>query len=134
MSNITGNAPNQIPTNSDLGTMAFQDVDPYTDHFSNSAIISASATTIIDQYPIGQYRTSLYLVQAVNSAEVYGGTVLVTHNDINVNYEYTGNVGNILLGAGFGAAISDDYVTFQFTNEYGNDTQVIMTRNSLNAR
>jgi hypothetical protein len=134
MSNITGNAPNQVPTNADLGTMAFRDVDPYSDSFSNNAVIAATATTTIDQYPIALYRTSLYFVQALNSAEVYGGTVLVTHNDSTVNYTYTGNVGNISIGAGFGAVVSGDYISFQFTNNYGTDTQVILTRNSLNAR
>jgi hypothetical protein len=114
--------------------MAFRDVDPYADNFSNSAVISASGTTIMDRVLLSTHRTSYYLVQATIGSDVYGGTMLVTHNDATVSYAYTGNVGNISVGAGFTAVASGDYINFQFTNNYGQDTTVIFTRNSLNAR
>lgn len=134
MSNLIGNAPNQVPTNADLGTMAFRDIDPYSDNFSNTAVVSAGSTTIMDRFLLSSYRTSNYLVQALIGSDVYGGTMLVTHNNSVVSYAYTGNVGNIGVGAGFSAVTSGDYINFQFTNNYGENTTVFFTRTSLNAR
>jgi hypothetical protein len=134
MSNLIGNAPNQVPTNADLGTMAFRDLDPYSDNFSNTAVIGIGSTMVMDRILLSSYRTSHYLVQALIGTEVYGGTMLVTHNNSTVSYAYTGNVGNIDVGAGFAAVGSGDYVNFQFTNNYGENTTVFFTRTSLNAR
>lgn len=45
MAQLIGTAPNQIPTNADLGTMAFQDVAAVTVGVINVASTSSSVST-----------------------------------------------------------------------------------------
>lgn len=59
MANLTGNAANQIPTNADLGNLAFRDVA--------TVQVPASATAVGKQGQIAQDGSYLYICTATNT-------------------------------------------------------------------
>lgn len=134
---ILGNAPNQVPTNSDLGTMAFQNVDPYVDTRSISTIVAAGAGTVtLDTYGTGQYRTAKYVVQATYNNYIYASEILVTHDGTYVYYTEFGRLTNQPSGvlAAFTAVLyNGESINFNFTNNAGADVKVTATRIAMNA-
>jgi hypothetical protein len=133
--NIIGNAPNQVPTNSDLGTMAWQDVDPYVATRSINIIVPSATTQVLDTFGIQQYRTAKYVVQATYSTVVYASEFLLTHDG---TYVYTTEFARLTnqptsLLATFDAVISGDAINFRFTNNVGQDVTVTATRIAINS-
>jgi hypothetical protein len=134
MSNLTGSAPYQIPTNADLGTLAFRDADPYTDTASVRVTVPASTTTTLDSYSIWQFRTSKYVVQATYAGNIYASEILVTHDGTYVYYTEFGRLANQTNTplAAFTATLSNDLINFQFNNTTGSAVTVTVTRLSIN--
>lgn len=133
--NIIGNAPNQVPTNSDLGSMAWQDVDPYVATRSINIIVPSATTQVLDTFGIQQYRTAKYVVQATYSTVVYASEFLLTHDG---TYVYTTEFARLTnqptsLLATFDAVISGDAINFRFTNNVGQDVTVTATRIAINS-
>ena len=133
--NIIGNAPNQVPTNSDLGTMAWQDVDPYVATRSINIIVPSATTQVLDTFGIQQYRTAKYVVQATYSTVVYASEFLLTHDG---TYVYTTEFARLTnqptsLLATFDAVISGEAINFRFTNNVGQDVTVTATRIAINS-
>jgi hypothetical protein len=133
--NLIGNAPNQIPTNADLGTMAFTDVDPFVATRSINVIVSSATTQILDTFGLQQYRTAKYVVQATYSTVVYASEFLLTHDG---TYVYTTEFARLTnqptsLLATFDAVISGDAINFRFTNNVGQDVTVTATRIAINS-
>lgn len=137
MSNLIGDAPNQIPTNADLGTMAFQNVDPFVNTRSVNIIVPAgSGTVTLDTYGVSQFRTSKYLVQATYGTYIYASEILVTHDGTYVYYTEFGRLTNLSNGglAAFTAIITGgDTINFNFTNNVGQDVTVTATRLAMNS-
>lgn len=132
--NIIGNAPNQVPTNADLGTLAFQDHDPHVTTRSGKFIVPAATTTVLDTFGLEQYRTAKYIVQANYSTYVYASEILLTHDGTSVYYTEYARLTNqpSLLLAAFDAVISSGVVNFRFTNGVGSDVNIIVTRAAFN--
>jgi len=133
--NLIGNAPNQIPTNADLGTMAFTDVDPFVATRSINVIVPSATTQILDTFGLQQYRTAKYVVQATYSTVVYASEFLLTHDG---TYVYTTEFARLTnqptsLLATFDAVISGDAINFRFTNNVGQDVTVTATRIAINS-
>jgi hypothetical protein len=133
--NLIGNAPNQIPTNADLGTMAFTDVDPFVATRSINVVVSSATTQILDTFGLQQYRTAKYVVQATYSTVVYASEFLLTHDG---TYVYTTEFARLTnqptsLLATFDAVISGDAINFRFTNNVGQDVTVTATRIAINS-
>lgn len=132
---VIGNQPNQVPTNADLGSMAFQDHDPYVDTRSVNVIVSAASTTVLDSFNIYQYRTAKYVVQATYSTVVYASEILLTHDG---TYVYTTEFARLTnqptsLLATFDAVITSEQINFRFTNNVGQDVVVTATRIAINS-
>jgi len=132
---VIGNQPNQVPTNADLGSMAFQDHDPYVDTRSVNVIVSAASTTVLDSFNIHQYRTAKYVVQATYSTVVYASEILLTHDG---TYVYTTEFAKLTnqptsLLATFDAVITSEQINFRFTNNVGQDVVVTATRIAINS-
>jgi len=133
--NLIGNAPNQIPTNADLGTMAFTDVDPFVSTRSINVAVPSATTQILDTFGLQQYRTAKYVVQATYSTVVYASEFLLTHDG---TYVYTTEFARLTnqptsLLATFDAVISGDAINFRFTNNVGQDVTVTATRIAINS-
>ena len=133
--NLIGNAPNQIPTNADLGSMAFTDVDPFVATRSINVIVPSATTQILDTFGLQQYRTAKYVVQATYSTVVYASEFLLTHDG---TYVYTTEFARLTnqptsLLATFDAVISGDAINFRFTNNVGQDVTVTATRIAINS-
>lgn len=133
--NIIGNAPNQVPTNADLGTMAFTDVDPYVATRSINVTVPSATTQVLDTFGLQQYRTAKYVVQATYSTVVYASEFLLTHDG---TYVYTTEFARLTnqptsLLATFDAVISGDAINFRFTNNVGQDVTVTATRIAINS-
>jgi hypothetical protein len=133
--NIIGNAPNQVPTNADLGTMAFTDVDPYVATRSINVIVPSATTQVLDTFGLQQYRTAKYVVQATYSTVVYASEFLLTHDG---TYVYTTEFARLTnqptsLLATFDAVINGEAINFRFTNNVGQDVTVTATRIAINS-
>jgi hypothetical protein len=133
--NLIGNAPNQIPTNADLGTMAFTDVDPFVSTRSINVAVPSATTQILDTFGLQQYRTAKYVVQATYSTVVYASEFLLTHDG---TYVYTTEFARLTnqptsLLATFDAVISGEAINFRFTNNVGQDVTVTATRIAINS-
>jgi hypothetical protein len=133
--NIIGSGPNQIPTNSDLGSMAYQDVDPYVGTRSINVIVPSATTTILDLFGLQQYRTAKYVVQATYGSVVYASEILLTHDG---SFVYTTEFARLTnqptsLLATFDAVISSEAINFRFTNNVGQDVTVTATRIAINS-
>jgi hypothetical protein len=133
--NLIGNAPNQIPTNADLGTMAFTDVDPFVATRSINVIVGAGNTAVLDFFGLQQYRTAKYVVQATYGSVVYASELLLTHDG---TYVYTTEFARLTnqptsLLATFDAVISSEAINFRFTNNVGQDVTVTATRIAINS-
>jgi hypothetical protein len=133
--NIIGNAPNQVPTNSDLGTMAFTDIDPFVATRSINVIVGAGNTAVLDFFGLQQYRTAKYVVQATYGSVVYASELLLTHDG---TYVYTTEFARLTnqptsLLATFDAVISSEAINFRFTNNVGQDVTVTATRIAINS-
>jgi len=133
--NIIGNAPNQVPTNADLGTMAFTDVDPFVATRSINVIVGAGNTAVLDFFGLQQYRTAKYVVQATYGSVVYASELLLTHDG---TYVYTTEFARLTnqptsLLATFDAVISSEAINFRFTNNVGQDVTVTATRIAINS-
>jgi hypothetical protein len=133
--NIIGNAPNQVPTNSDLGTMAFTDIDPLVATRSINVIVGAGNTAVLDSFGLQQYRTAKYVVQATYGSVVYASELLLTHDG---TYVYTTEFARLTnqptsLLATFDAVISSEAINFRFTNNVGQDVTVTATRIAINS-
>lgn len=130
MSNIIGNFPNQVPTNADLGTMAFRDFDPYTDTTSVKVSVAPSATVTLDQFGVTQYRTAKYIVQATFGTTVYSSEILLTHDNTYTYYNEYGRLTNQVSAtlAGFTATLTNELVEFKFTNNTGSTVEVTVSR------
>lgn len=128
--NLIGNAPNQIPTNADLGTLAFQDHDPYVDSKSVRFIVPAATTTVLDKFGLLQYRTAKYVVQATYSTFIYSSEILLTHDNNSVYYTEYARLTNqpSLLLATFDAVVNGSSINFRFANGVGSDVNVTITR------
>jgi hypothetical protein len=136
MSNLTGSAPYQIPTNADLGTMAFQDLDPLTSSSSTRKTITSgdSSAVIMDQFSIWECRTAKYVVQAQFNANVYASEILLTHDGSNVYTTEYGRLTNQTSTplAAFSANIANDMVNLRFTNTTGGTVTVTSSRLAIN--
>lgn len=133
--NLIGNAPNQIPTNADLGTMAFTDVDPFVATRSINVIVGAGNTAVLDFFGLQQHRTAKYVVQATYGSVVYASELLLTHDG---TYVYTTEFARLTnqptsLLATFDAVISSEAINFRFTNNVGQDVTVTATRIAINS-
>jgi len=133
--NLLGSGPNQIPTNSDLGSMAFQDVDPYVGTRSINVIVPSATTTVLDLFGLQQYRTAKYVVQATYGSVVYASEILLTHDG---SFVYTTEFARLTnqptsLLATFDAVISSEAINFRFTNNVGQDVTVTATRIAINS-
>lgn len=128
--NLIGNAPNQIPTNADLGSLAFQDHDPYVDDRSVRYIIPTATTTVLDKFALNTYRTAKYVVQATYSTFIYASEILLTHDNSSVYYTEYARLTNqpSLALATFDAVINGSSINFRFTNSVGSDVAVTITR------
>jgi len=132
---VIGNLPNQVPTNADLGSLAFQDHDPYVDTRSINTVVPSATTTVLDSFNIYQYRTAKYVVQATYSTVVYASEILLTHDTA---YVYTTEFARLTnqptsLLATFDAVISNEQINFRFTNNVGQDVAVTATRIAINS-
>jgi hypothetical protein len=133
--NIIGSGPNQIPTNSDLGSMAYQDVDPYVGTRSINVVVGAGNTAVLDFFGLQQYRTAKYVVQATYGSVVYASEILLTHDG---SFVYTTEFARLTnqptsLLATFDAVISSEAINFRFTNNVGQDVTVTATRIAINS-
>lgn len=128
--NIIGNAPNQVPTNADLGALAFQDPDPYVGNRSVKIVVPTTTTTVLDRFVFSKYRTVKYVVQATYSTFVYASEILLTHDNVSVYYTEYARLTNqpSLLLATFDAVVSGNTVNFRFTNNVGSNVNVTVTR------
>lgn len=132
---VIGNQPNQVPTNADLGTLAYQDHDPYVATRSVNVIVPAATTSTLDSFPISQYRTAKYVVQATYGSVVYASELLITHDSVYVYSTEFARLTNqpTALLATFDAVISSDTINFRFTNNVGQDVTVTATRIAINS-
>lgn len=130
MSNIIGNQPNQVPTNADLGSMAFRDLDPYVDSVSAEVSVAPAGTATLDQFGATQFRTAKYIVQATYGAVVYSSEILLTHDGTYTYYTEYARLTNQPTAtlAGFTATITDELVEFKFTNNTAFTVEVTATR------
>ena len=133
--NIIGSGPNQIPTNSDLGSMAYQDVDPYVGTRSINVVVGAGNTAVLGFFGLQQYRTAKYVVQATYGSVVYASEILLTHDG---SFVYTTEFARLTnqptsLLATFDAVISSEAINFRFTNNVGQDVTVTATRIAINS-
>ncbi len=128
--NIIGNAPNQVPTNADLGALAFQDPDPYVENRSVKIVVPTATTTVLDRFVFNNYRTAKYVVQATYSTFVYASEILLTHDNVSVYYTEYARLTNqpSLLLATFDAVVSGNTVNFRFTNNVGSNVNITVTR------
>ena len=128
--NIIGNAPNQIPTNADLGSLAFEDHDPYVDNRSVRRTAAAATTTVLDRFSVDRFRTVKYVVQATYSTFVFASEILLTHDSSSVYYTEYARLSNqpSLLLATFDAVIVGTQVNFRFTNNVGTNVELTVTR------
>lgn len=128
--NIIGNAPNQVPTNADLGSLAFEDHDPYVDNRSVRQTAAAATTTVLDRFSVDRFRTVKYVVQATYSTFVFASEILLTHDRNSVYYTEYARLSNqpSLLLATFDAVIVGTQVNFRFTNNVGTDVEITVTR------
>jgi hypothetical protein len=128
--NIIGNAPNQVPTNADLGSLAFEDHDPYVDNRSVRRTAPAATTTVLDRFSVDRFRTVKYVVQATYSTFVFASEILLTHDNTSVYYTEYARLSNqpSLLLATFDAVIVGAQVNFRFTNNVGTDVELTVTR------
>jgi hypothetical protein len=128
--NIIGNAPNQVPTNADLGSLAFEDHDPYVDNRSVRRTAPAATTTVLDRFSVDRFRTVKYVVQATYSTFVFASEILLTHDNTSVYYTEYARLSNqpSLLLATFDAVIVGTQVNFRFTNNVGTDVELTVTR------
>jgi hypothetical protein len=132
---IIGPLPNQVPTNSDLGGLAYMDPDPYVTTRSINVVVPSATTTILDSFGLGQSRTAKYVVQATYNTVVYASEILLTHDG---TYVYTTEFARLTnqptaLLATFDAVISSDAINFRFTNNVGQDVTVTATRIAINS-
>jgi len=128
--NIIGNAPNQVPTNADLGSLAFEDHDPYVDNRSVRRTALAATTTVLDRFAVDRFRTVKYVVQATYSTFVFASEILLTHDNTSAYYTEYARLSNqpSLLLATFDAVIVNQQVNFRFTNNVGTDVELTVTR------
>lgn len=128
--NIIGNAPNQVPTNADLGSLAFEDHDPYVDNRSVRRTAPAATTTVLDRFSVDRFRTVKYVVQATYSTFVFASEILLTHDNTSVYYTEYARLSNqpSLLLATFDAVIVGTQVNFRFTNNVGTNVEITVTR------
>lgn len=133
--NIFGTLPDQVPTNADLGSMAYVDADPYVTTYSVSQVVGTGVTAVLDALPLQQYRTAKYVVQATYSGVVYASEILLTHDMSYVYYNEFGRLTNqpTAILAAFDAVISGDFINFRFTNNAGQDVTVTATRFAINS-
>lgn len=131
--NLIGNAPNQVPTNADLGTLAFQDHDPYVDNRSVRIIVPAATTAVLDKFGFNQYRTAKYVVQATYSTFIYSSEILLAHDSTNVYFTEYARLTNqpSMLLAQFTAVVNGSSINFRFTNNVGSDVTVTITRAAI---
>lgn len=132
---IIGPLPNQVPTNSDLGAMAYMDPDPYVSTKSINVVVPSATTQVLDIFNVQIYRTAKYVVQATYSTVVYASEILLTHDG---TYVYTTEFARLTnqptaLLATFDAVISSDAINFRFTNNVGQDVTVTATRIAINS-
>jgi hypothetical protein len=132
---IIGPLPNQVPTNSDLGGLAYMDPDPYVNTRSINVVAPTATTTILDSFATAQSRTAKYVVQATYSTVVYASEILLTHDG---TYVYTTEFARLTnqptsLLATFDAVIASDVINFRFTNNVGQDVTVTATRIAINS-
>jgi hypothetical protein len=132
---IIGPLPNQVPTNGDLGGLAYMDPDPYVTTRSINVVAPTATTTVLDSFAIVQSRTAKYVVQATYSTVVYASEILLTHDG---TYVYTTEFARLTnqptsLLATFDAVIASDVINFRFTNNVGQDVTVTATRIAINS-
>jgi hypothetical protein len=136
MSNLIGSAPNQVPTNSDLGSMAFQNVDPFVITYSINLQAPAGVTTVLDSFGTGQSRTAKYVLQATYATTVYASEILLTHDGSNVYYTEYGRLSNQpsnSLAAFDAVLLNGDTISLRFTNNVGQAVTVTATRFAINS-
>ena len=139
MSNIIiGNAPYQVPTNADLGSLAFQDADPYLYNASVNVVVQANGTTILDSFTFGQFRTVKYLIQIFNSpsAAVYSSEILFTHDGTNVYWTEYGRLTNQSTNSiysGLAFTTLGYTITFGYTNNFGDTVTITASKQAINA-
>jgi hypothetical protein len=132
---IIGPLPNQVPTNSDLGGLAYMDPDPYVTTRSINVVVSNGTTAVLDSFGLGQSRTAKYVVQATYGTVVYASELLITHDGTYVYSTEFARLTNqpTALLATFDAVISSEQINFRFTNNVGQDVTVTATRIAINS-
>jgi hypothetical protein len=136
--NLIGNAPNQVPTNADLGTAAFTNIDPYVDSRSDKVTVVTGTTVELDSFNAGQFRMVRYMAAAYYPANVYACELMVAHNGTSIYTKEFGNVTNQSFPAGlngfaFSIASANNTVSLSYTHSAGQDVTVTVTRMALNA-
>jgi cytoskeletal protein CcmA (bactofilin family) len=125
MSNLVGNAPNQVPTNADLGDLAYQDAD----YVRIGELLTDSNLTVTGGAGIG---ANIYVGgnASVAGNAIVSGNVVATNANINGDVSVaTGNidlsVGNINVTAGN---------IFLNTGTLSTDANAVITRGYLDTQ
>jgi hypothetical protein len=136
MINLFGTNPSQVPTNADLGTLAYQDADSLVTTRSNSSIIAGGASNItVDNWPVDSHAGASYFVQAYNEgASGYVGQITVSlAAGTGLLYGFSANVGNVDIGAGFTVTSTNSKIYLRYSNVFAHNVHVKMYRTSFNA-
>ena len=137
MSNLVGNAPNQVPTNADLGDLAYQDADyvrvgdvRVDGTITANTIISAGADSVTISSNL-----SVASNLSVTSNLSVGSDVAVTSNlSVGSDVAVTGNIiaqGNIDLAGSINMSAGNIFLN---TNELSTSANAVVTRGYLDAQ
>ena len=131
MSNLVGNAPNQVPTNADLGDLAYQDAD-YVRVGDVRVDGTITANTIISA---GADSVTISSNLSVTSNLSVGSDVAVTSNlSVGSDVAVTGNIiaqGNIDLAGSINMSAGNIFLN---TNELSTSANAVVTRGYLDAQ
>lgn len=121
MSNLVGNAPNQVPTNADLGDLAYQDADyvragnvTIDGNINANAIVSAGSESITVYGNLTSYGNLTTNGNITTDGNIISSNVITT-NDITVTS------GNIFINSANLSSFSNTVVTRGYI-----DTQLIV--------
>jgi hypothetical protein len=112
---LLGTAPNQVPTNADLGTMAFQDAKSVTIEALNTAkdvsingiTVGKGGGSLADNTAVGAYtltaNTTGYYQTAVGSAALNANTTGANNTGVGFQALLNNTTGNNNTGVGYSA-------------------------------
>jgi len=120
MDKLIGNKPNQVPTNADLGTMAYQDVESYQSvHVSSGVWTGSSDGNVFIDLPTSSYEYfDVYASVTGTSTSVGRGVLYVTVWDgsTQISVEYTSRktnksgVSTVASGSSTQWVMVDDFI------------------------